>query len=221
MTAAARSNGSEPAGDRPFDVLLCDLDGVLRVWDPKLWPPIEERHGLRPGAIYSTAFQAELLMPPVLGQISDEQWRLAVARELAGEYGIETAAAAVADWAAPTGRVEPAALALVQQVRAAGIRTVLVTNATSRLDRDLAALGLDEAVDAVVNSSRIGVVKPDREIYLHAAEVGGAEPRRCLFVDDTPANVVGAETVGMTALLYTGPDMLPVVATTLGLELAG
>lgn len=213
-----RPNGEVPADElRPFDAFLCDLDGVLRIWDPDLLPSIEKRHGLEPGALYAAAFQADLLLPPVLGQISDDQWRLSVARVLAGEYGVERAAAAVADWSAPIGRVEPAAVALVERARSAGIRTVIVANATSRLDRDLAALGLDEAVDAVVNSSRIGAVKPDSQIYLHAAEVGGARPERCLFVDDTPANVAGAETVGMTALLYTGTGTLPALAATLGL----
>lgn len=215
---SGRTNGEVSAGDtRPFDAFLCDLDGVLRIWDPDLWPTIEQRHGLRPGAIYTAAFQADLLLPPVLGQVSDEQWRLSVAKALAGEYGIERAAAAVADWSAPIGRVEPAATALAQRARSAGIRTVMVANATSRLDRDLAALGLDEAVDAVVSSSRIGAVKPDPEIYLYAAEVGGAKPERCLFVDDTAANVAGAEAVGMTALLYAGIGSLPEIAAALGL----
>ena len=214
----SRTNAAVPAGEPlPFDAFLCDLDGVLRIWDQDLWPSIEERHGLEPGALFAAAFQPDLLLPPVLGQVSDDEWRLSVAKVLAAGYGIERAAAAVADWSAPIGRVEPAAVALVRRARSAGIRTVMVTNATSRLDRDLAALGLDEAVDAVVNSSRIGAVKPDPQIYLHAAEIGGAKPERCLFVDDTPANVAGAETVGMTALLYTGTATLPEIAAALGL----
>ncbi|HKE52628.1 MAG TPA: HAD-IA family hydrolase [Actinomycetes bacterium] len=214
-----RTNGSVPAGEsRRFDAFLCDLDGVLRIWNQDLWPLIEQRYGLEPGAITAIAFRADLLLPAVLGQVSDDEWRLSVAKVLAGEYGIERAAAAMADWSAPIGRVDPAALALVQRARSAGIRTVLVTNASSRLDRDLAALGLDEVVDAVVNSSRVGAVKPDPQIYLHAAEVGGAKPQRCLFVDDTPANVAGAEAVGMTALLYTGTGTLPEIAGMLGLE---
>jgi putative hydrolase of the HAD superfamily len=68
-----------------------------------------------------------------------------------------------------------------------------------------------------VNSSRIGAVKPDPQIYLYAAEVASAKPERCLFVDDTPANVAGAEAVGMTALLYAGTGTLPEIAATLGL----
>jgi len=215
---SGRSDAGVPGGDtRRFDAFLCDLDGVLRIWDQDLWPSIEKRNGLQPGALYAAAFQADLLLPPVLGQISDDEWRLSVAKELAGEYGIERAVAAVADWSAPIGRVNPAAVAVVERARSAGIRTVMVTNATSRLDRDLAALGLDEVVDAVVNSSRIGAVKPDPQIYLHAAEVGAAKPERCLFVDDTAANVAGAEAVGMTALLYTGTGVLPEIAAMLGL----
>lgn len=216
--ASARTNGVvPPAGQRAFDALLCDLDGVLRIWDQDLTSSIERRHGLRPGAVQAVAFAPQRLLPPVTGQVSDEQWRLDVAAALVADYGIERAAAAVADWSAPIGRVDPVVADLIGRVRAAGIATALVSNATSRLDRDLAALGLDELVDAVVNSCAIGAVKPDPEIYLHAAKVVGARPERCLFVDDTPANVVGAEAVGMAALLYTGPGMLEEIATMLGL----
>lgn len=215
---SGRSDGEVPARPlRRFDAFLCDLDGVLRIWDQDLWWSIEQRYGLEPGALASTAFRADLLLPAVLGQVSDDEWRLSVAKVLAGEFGIERAAAATADWSAPIGRVDPAAVALVQRARSAGIAAVLVTNGTSRIDRDLAALGLDEVVDAVVNSSRIGTVKPDPQIYLYAAEVGGAKPERCLFVDDTPANVAGAESVGMSALLYTGTGALPEIAAMLGL----
>lgn len=203
---------------RPFDALLCDLDGVLRIWDPLSALRIERRHRLRIGSLTKAAFAAERLLPAVLGEVSDDEWRRSVAVALVGEYGVERAAGAVADWSAPIGRVDEAALALVRRAREAGIATVVVCNATTRLDQDLAALGLDVAVDAVVNSSRIGAVKPDPEIYLYAAEAATSKPERCLFVDDLPANVAGAEAVGMAGLLYAGPATLTEIANLLGLS---
>ncbi len=53
-----------------------------------------------------------------------------------------------------------------------------------------------------MNTSRIGVAKPDPRVYRIAAERVGAPVHRCLFIDDTTANVIAARDVGMTALHY-------------------
>lgn len=46
------------------------------------------------------------------------------------------------------------------------------------------------------------MAKPDRRIYEIAAELAGAAPERCLFVDDRNENVEAARTLGMTGVLY-------------------
>ncbi|MEU7067283.1 HAD-IA family hydrolase [Streptomyces sp. NPDC046161] len=56
--------------------------------------------------------------------------------------------------------------------------------------------------DAVVNTARIAVAKPDPRVYLIAAERVGAPAHRCLFIEDAAANVTAAREVGMPALHY-------------------
>ncbi|RSO47754.1 haloacid dehalogenase [Streptomyces sp. WAC 06725] len=63
-------------------------------------------------------------------------------------------------------------------------------------------MGLAEAFDAVVSIARIGVAKPDPRVFTMAAGRAGAEPRRCLFADDSLGNVTAARTVGMAGLYY-------------------
>jgi putative hydrolase of the HAD superfamily len=67
---------------------------------------------------------------------------------------------------------------------------------------DLARQELHDVADIVLNSARIGIAKPDPRVYLIAAERAGAPVQRCLFIDDTAANVLAASEVGMTALQY-------------------
>ncbi|MEU3895191.1 hypothetical protein [Streptomyces sp. NPDC045251] len=50
---------------------------------------------------------------------------------------------------------------------------VLVTNATVWLDEDLTALGPADLADSVINSSLVGVAKPDRRIHEMAAKQAG------------------------------------------------
>nr|WP_092884074.1 HAD-IA family hydrolase [Actinopolymorpha cephalotaxi] len=193
--------------DLTFDALLCDLDGVLRIWDAEL-TDAEAANGLPAGALAAAAFAPDRLLPAITGQVSDEQWRAAVVGDLAERLGSRTRAQAAVDgWSAHVGRVDQEVLDLLVAVRT-HVPVVLVSNATTRLERDLDALGIAPHLDAVVNTSRIGVVKPDPRVFQYAATVVGEDPARCLFVDDQPGNVEAAQALGMQGLTYTGPDSL-------------
>ena len=95
---------------------------------------------------------------------------------LAPRYGQE-AAGAVAAWSAPLGRVEASVLQLVRAVRRKA-PVCLVSNATTRLERDLDALGLRAELDVVINSSRVGARKPDRRIFARRWTRWGCPRRR-------------------------------------------
>ncbi|MGW0231363.1 HAD family hydrolase [Actinopolymorpha singaporensis] len=188
-----------------FDALLCDLDGVLRIWDPEHLAAPETANGLPAGALAAAAFAPDRLLPAITGQVSDEQWRAGVVDDLAERHGSRARALAAVDaWSAPAGRVDSDVLDLLDAVRT-HVPVVLVSNATTRLERDLAALGLTAHLDAVVNTSRIGVVKPDPRVFRYAAALVGVDLSRCLFVDDQPGNVEAARALGMQGLAYTGP----------------
>ncbi|MFE7838938.1 HAD-IA family hydrolase [Streptomyces sp. NPDC057474] len=61
----------------------------------------------------------------------------------------------------------------------------------------MAAIGLDEAFDAVINTARIGVAKPDRRVFDITAQRVGADLKRCLFADDTAGHVAAAQAAGV------------------------
>ncbi|PYC68620.1 hydrolase [Streptomyces tateyamensis] len=185
-----------------YDALLCDLDGVLRHWPTPGHADLDQRHGLPPGTLAATAFAPERLLPAITGRVTDEQWRAGVAEALAERHG-PPARQAVADWSAVEPRVDTELVALLEQVRGR-LRLVLVTNATTRLEADLARQGLDRLPHAVLNTARVGAAKPDPRVYRLAAELAGADLHRCLFVDDTAANVEAARTLGMPAHHYRG-----------------
>ncbi|MET9228942.1 HAD-IA family hydrolase [Lentzea sp. NPDC003310] len=126
--------------------------------------------------VAARAFEPSLLHRAVTGEITDEQWR----RE--------------ADFPVSTGEVIPEALALVRTARRQCF-VALLTNATTRLEEDLATLGLDAEVDAVFNSARLGLAKPDPAIFRRVlAELGYAE---AVFCDDTAANAEAATAAGL------------------------
>ncbi len=101
------------------------------------------------------------------------------------------------------GGIREPMVASVRRVRAKGLRTAILTNNIAE-GRDFwrPMLPLDELFDVVVDSSEIGMRKPNPAIYHHTlALLGVAEPGRAVFLDDFAGNVVGAESVGMIGVL--------------------
>ncbi|MFD8594745.1 HAD-IA family hydrolase [Kitasatospora sp. NPDC059646] len=180
---------------RRVGAVLCDLDGVVRVWGDL--GEVDAVHGLPAGTVAGAAFREERLAPAVTGRVTDEEWRAAVADDLAAVCGSAARArAVVADWGRQPSRVDAEVLALLGAARRRA-PVLLVSNGTTRLEADLAALGLDTAVDGVLNTARLGVAKPDARVYLAAAELADVPPGQCLFVDDSAGNVAAAEALGM------------------------
>ena len=55
-------------------------------------------------------------------------------------------------------------------------------------------------LDAFVDSTDIGVRKPEPDAFLAAATALGLEPSEIVFLDDLPASVEAARAVGMTGI---------------------
>ena len=102
------------------------------------------------------------------------------------------------------GRPVPAMYDMIRTLRAAGLRTALLSNSWGCEEYPRADFpGL---FDTVVLSGEVGMRKPEREIFLHAAQALGLAPAECVFIDDMEANVAAAQACGMTAVLHTGPE---------------
>jgi putative hydrolase of the HAD superfamily len=184
----------------PYDAVLCDIDGVLRHWPPA--GDVEMAHALPAGAVAAAAFAPHRLAAAITGRITDEEWRAVIAVDLAEVCGsAERAYAAITAWSALVPRIDRDVAALLARVRDT-VPLALVSNATTRLEADLERHGLASIADTVVNTARIGAAKPDPRVYRIAAQRVGAAVERCLFVDDTAANVAAAREIGMAAVHF-------------------
>ena len=67
--------------------LLCDIDGVLRLWPKDGMAGVDRAHGLPEGTLAATAFHPDLLLPAITGRVSDVQWRESVAEALTDRCG--------------------------------------------------------------------------------------------------------------------------------------
>ncbi|KAJ2161080.1 hypothetical protein GGF46_001751 [Coemansia sp. RSA 552] len=90
---------------------------------------------------------------------------------------------------------------LVRWLRRAGYRVAALTNnfkddATSKMRPEL----FDELFDEFVESSVVGLRKPDPRFYLHACNRLEVRPSEVVFLDDIGKNLRAASRLGMTAI---------------------
>lgn len=82
-------------------------------------------------------------------------------------------------------------------------RLGILSNWDDRLEEILEdELGIARYFDAIVNSHRIGVAKPDKESYLEALNRLQSEPQEVLFIDDRTRNTKVAAELGIHTHVY-------------------
>jgi HAD superfamily hydrolase (TIGR01509 family) len=107
--------------------------------------------------------------------------------------------------AAIPGHIQPmpASVTLLERVRAAGHRLTLLSNMprpyADHLESQHACVAWFEAR---VFSGRVGLMKPERNMFEHAREALALDLAHALFIDDHPANIEAARSMGWQALLF-------------------
>jgi HAD superfamily hydrolase (TIGR01549 family) len=92
--------------------------------------------------------------------------------------------------------------ATLRGLRARGLRTAVVSNADGRIQAMLAALGLAEHLDLVVDSHLEGVEKPDPAIFQRTLERLGVGAGRCVYVGDIyTIDAMGARAAGLEPVI--------------------
>jgi len=89
----------------------------------------------------------------------------------------------------------------------ARLTTALLTNNVVGMDHDRRFAGLLALFDPIVESSKVGVRKPDPRFYEMACQLAGVEPAEVVFLDDLGVNLRPARDMGMTTIKVTDPAL--------------
>ncbi len=108
------------------------------------------------------------------------------------------------------GGMRAEVVSLATDVKRRGFQTAIVTNNAKEFRENWTkSVPIDEICHEIIDSSEIGIRKPDRRIFEVALlKLGGINPTRAIFVDDFAANVEAAEALGMRGVLMKD-DYLP------------
>jgi epoxide hydrolase-like predicted phosphatase len=176
----------------------------------------------------SAGLDPQVVLDLMLGPYDDDTdhgWHRFERGEItAAEYGLDlieraTAAGVEIDFGALNslmGRlvVHDVVVERVRALRAEGYRTGLVTNNVKEASAQWRALvPVGELFEVIVDSSEVGMRKPNPAIFLHALELlGGVAPEAAVFLDDAAGNVAGAQRAGLHGILVDAADPDPALA---------
>jgi putative hydrolase of the HAD superfamily len=114
-----------------------------------------------------------------------------------------------------SGDIRPRMVAALDAVRAAGFKVGCITNnapigegagMASSPEKSAAVAQVLARFDHVIESSKIGLRKPDPRIYQLMCEALGLAPARCIYLDDLGINCKPAAAMGMTAIKVSSED---------------
>ena len=114
-----------------------------------------------------------------------------------------------------SGDVRPSMVAAIDQLRADGFKLGCITNnvpaghgaqmsTTEEKASHIAAIMA--RFDHVIESSKVGIRKPDPRIYQMACEALGVQPSECVYLDDLGINCKPASALGMHAIKVTSGE---------------
>lgn len=111
-----------------------------------------------------------------------------------------------------SGDIRPAMVAALDWLKGHGYRIGCITNnvpaghgaqMSSTPEKAKAIQTIMERFDHVVESSRVGIRKPDPAIYRMACDALGVRPEQCVYLDDLGINCKPAAALGMVAIKVT------------------
>ena len=93
-------------------------------------------------------------------------------------------------------------IAALDDYRARGLRTALLSNFSADLRDMLAQQDLLRRFEVLAISAEIGAMKPEPEAYQRVLNMLGLEASACVFIDDLPANVAAAQALGVHGIVF-------------------
>jgi putative hydrolase of the HAD superfamily len=159
----------------------------------------ERRLGLAPGAITQAVHNEHSWIAAQRGAVTVEaHWETVGAALRLGPADL--AALRTAFYAGDVLNAE--LVGCIDQLRARGLRTGLLSNFSADLRLMLAEQDLLRRFDAVAISAEIGHMKPAAAAYQTVLGMLGLEASTCVFIDDLPPNVTAARALGMQGIVY-------------------
>ena len=182
--------------------LITDFGGVLvRTRTDRSRRALEERLGLMQNTLENRVFGGEISLRGQCGEIGEEEFWQAVARDLdCARIGLTPLT--FRDEFFADDFLDEELVAFIRSVRPQ-LKTGLISNAWSGL-RDMihTTVPIADAFDALVISAEEKMMKPDPRIYQLALDRLGVCADEAIFLDDVQENIAACQALGMQGVHF-------------------
>jgi len=181
-----------------INTLIFDLGAVLLHWQPAEIARRFTSDPIRQQRLLNNIFLSDTWKAMDRGDLTEHQAHSIFARQadLSHEQ-MQTLWSMIKDSLTP---IDPMVL-LLQQARDAGYKLSALSNICGDLFDHLSQqYDFFQLFENIVVSARVGLAKPDPEIYRLVLQQSGAEPHTTLFIDDMLVNIEAARQLGINTL---------------------
>ena len=193
----------QKTGGEPIEAVVFDMGGVLTVDPFHACREYAAELGV-PAHTFVDQLRGPVFAEVETGDRSVRDYLKFACRDVKERLGVHVDIRRLADCLAAGQEVRPEMIVLVNDLVGAGVKVGVLTN-NAKEARSWWSGGVLplESFAAVVDSSEVGLRKPDPAIFALTADRMGCRSDRLLYFDDTEENVVGAAKTGMAARLFT------------------
>jgi len=189
------------------NTVVFDLGGVLVDWDPRYL-----LHKVMPGR----EAEVESLLADVLNHAwnlerdKGDSWAEAMERNKADyPQWAEVFDLYTERWAETLGGSHEDTVQILRELKARGTPLYALSNWSAEMfPHAEATYDWLQLFDGVVVSGRVGMIKPDRDIFDYLLRTYGLRAEDLLFIDDHEPNVVAARSYGIHSHHFTDPEEL-------------
>lgn len=182
--------------------IIFDLGGVMVDWNPKEYLMEMFHNPATEHDLYRITFGSKEWLQADSGAISRYAADTAMLeRGKAAGYGFETQEV-LDNWPNILHTKRDVA-EIAAQLKAQGYGLYCLSNIAADTTALLQRRSFWRLFDGAVLSFEEKLLKPDAAIYTTLLEKYHLDPAECIFIDDTPANVLAAHKLGITSILMT------------------
>lgn len=186
-----------------IDTIVFDMGQVLIHWQPLALIAHMDLTEKQKELLVTELFQSVEWVQSDHGTISLEQIVTQVCRRLPEDLHPAVEELVLGWWRRPLVPMEGMA-ELIRELKEKGYKIYLLSNASVDLRKYFHRIPGSEYFDGLMVSAEERLLKPQHEIYHTLYSRFRLEPGRCLFIDDSPANIEGALCTGMEGIIFRG-----------------
>ena len=177
-----------------MNLIVFDLGGVC-IFNFQTIGKIALHYHLNEDDVYAEYMRSDI--PLMEGSMTTKEWWKAASEK----FGVEADADPLVDLFTPVPN--PPVLEIADELRKRGKRVVCGSNTCEgHWQKMNACASLESHFDRCYLSQRMGLAKPDVRCFDYILRSEGVNARDALFIDDTRANIEGAEKAGMRGFLF-------------------